>query len=48
MADANHLDESPEDEILDDAALNAISGGQASNSTTIVWASTFIPFDSSF
>ena len=48
MADANHPAESPKEEILDDAALDAASGGQTTNSTLIVYASTFVPFDSSF
>lgn len=36
------------EEVLDDAALEAASGGQMLNSTQIVYSSTFIPFDSSF
>lgn len=37
-----------EDIVLDDAALEAAAGGQNTNSTQIVFASTFVPFDSSF
>ncbi len=48
MADAKHPAESPKEELLDDAALEAASGGQMTNSTEIVYASTFVPFDSSF
>jgi hypothetical protein len=33
---------------VDDDALAAASGGQMDNSTEIVYASTFVPFDSSF
>lgn len=33
---------------LDDDALEAAAGGQSTNSTLIVFASTFVPFDSSF
>lgn len=37
------------DEIeIDDEALEMASGGQNENSTEIVYASTFVPFDSSF
>ncbi len=36
------------EEVLDDSALEAASGGQMTNSTEIVFASTFVPFDSSF
>lgn len=37
-----------EDVVLDDAVLEAAAGGQNVNSTQIVYASTFVPFDSSF
>ena len=33
---------------IDDEALEMASGGQMDNSTEIVYASTFVPFDSSF
>jgi CobQ-like glutamine amidotransferase family enzyme len=33
---------------LDDADLAVAAGGQMVNSTEIVYASTFVPFDSSF
>jgi hypothetical protein len=33
---------------IDDEALEVASGGQMLNSTEIVYASTFVPFDSSF
>jgi hypothetical protein len=33
---------------IDDEALEVASGGQMNNSTEIVYASTFVPFDSSF
>lgn len=33
---------------LSDEALAAAAGGQNTNSTQIVFASTFVPFDSSF
>ena len=33
---------------LDDEVLDAVAGGQNVNSTQIVFASTFVPFDSSF
>jgi hypothetical protein len=33
---------------IDDDALEAATGGQLDNSTEIVYASTFVPFDSSF
>jgi hypothetical protein len=33
---------------VDDEALEMASGGQMDNSTEIVYASTFVPFDSSF
>ena len=45
-------DVGPEAEIaeieVDDEALEAASGGQQMNSTEIIYASTFVPFDSSF
>ena len=40
--------EGPIDEILDDDALSAASGGQMLNVTTLVYASTYVPFDTSF
>lgn len=49
--DAQESDSTPEsakDEVLDDDALAAAAGGQNLNSTNLVYASTFIPFDSSF
>lgn len=33
---------------IDDEALEAATGGQNVNSTLLVYASTFVPFDSSF
>lgn len=33
---------------LTDEVLEAVTGGQMDNSTEIVYASTFVPFDSSF
>lgn len=33
---------------ISDADLEAAAGGQCDNSTEIVYATTFIPFDSSF
>ena len=33
---------------LSDEALDAVAGGQNTNSTMIVYASTFVPFDASF
>ncbi|MEI2727499.1 MAG: hypothetical protein V9E85_13860 [Candidatus Nanopelagicales bacterium] len=33
---------------IDEDALKGISGGQMMNSTEIVYASTYVPFDSSF
>lgn len=33
---------------ISDDMLEAASGGQMNNSTEIVYASTFVPFDSSF
>jgi hypothetical protein len=33
---------------IDDDALEMATGGQNTNSTMLVFASTFVPFDSSF
>lgn len=33
---------------IDDDVLQAVVGGQMTNSTEIVYASTYVPFDSSF
>ena len=33
---------------LDDKLLEAAAGGQMDNATEIVYATTFVPFDSSF
>ena len=41
-------DEVPKVEPLTDELLEAASGGQMENSTLIVYANTYIPFDSSF
>jgi hypothetical protein len=38
----------PAPEPIDEDALKGISGGQMLNSTEIVYASTYVPFDSSF
>lgn len=48
MSEDTQNSSTPGEEVLDDAALEAASGGQMTNSTEIVYASTFIPFDSSF
>ncbi len=48
MSDETQDSAASEDQVLDDAALEAASGGQMLNSTELVFASTFIPFDSSF
>ena len=48
MSDTNTPAEAPKEVLIDDAALEAASGGQMTNSTEIVYASTFVPFDSSF
>lgn len=37
-----------QDVALDDEALAEASGAQSTNATEIVYASTFVPFDSSF
>lgn len=41
-------DEVPKVEPLSDELLEAASGGQMENSTLIVYANTYIPFDCSF
>lgn len=33
---------------ISDADLEAAAGGQADNSTELIYANTYIPFDSSF
>jgi hypothetical protein len=38
----------PAPEPIDEDALDAVSGGQMMNSTELVYASTYVPFDSSF
>ena len=45
MSPANEPNESNE---ISDADLEAAAGGQCDNSTEIVYASTYVPFDSSF
>lgn len=37
-----------DDVVLSDDQLAAAAGGQMDNSTEIVYASTYVPFDSSF
>lgn len=41
-------EESAADLEVDDATLAQAAGGQNLNSTELVYASTFVPFDSSF
>lgn len=41
-------EEEAQQEPLSDELLEAAAGGQMDNSTEIVYASTFVPFDSSF
>mgnify|MGYP000022790129 CR=1 FL=1 len=59
MSDHATSDEHPADDVepdearpgeveIDDEALEMASGGQMDNSTEIVYASTYVPFDSSF
>jgi hypothetical protein len=51
MTNNNEIPDSSQegqDLVLDDDSLEAASGGQNTNSTLIVYASTFVPFDSSF
>lgn len=38
----------PIDQLIDDDTLASAAGGQTLNSTELIYASTFIPFDSSF
>lgn len=46
--DDDKFDASLEEVELDDEVLDQAAGGGETNSTMIVYASTFVPFDSSF
>jgi hypothetical protein len=49
MSDETASNQPGDSEIpISDDMLEAASGGQMNNSTEIVYASTFVPFDSSF